>query len=397
MKMINNNDIVLQIPYGTRDFMPEEAAAKRHIETALADVFVKWGYDEIVTPAIEYLDTLTMADAGQAEPTLFKFIDRSNRTLALRHEMTTPIARVAASRLKDSEFPLKLSYIASVYRYEQAQMGRQCEFNQGGVELMGVPGAGADAEVIALAVQSLKEAGLENFRISLGQVDFINGIMEQAQLSGQERHIVKKAMVQHDLVSLGEIVAGADVPKRLKDALVKAPVLNGGVDMLKAAYDMVYNNQSKRALDNLMEIYELLKTYQVEEYVTFDLGLIRDFDYYTGMVFEVYAPGLGFPLCGGGRYDNLLSSFGSPCLATGFALGVERIMLALQRQGAAKSVLRKDVYVAWKTGRIQEAVQKVSELRRGGKSAELALEASSQSAAEAYCRAKGFAALVYIE
>jgi ATP phosphoribosyltransferase regulatory subunit len=394
--MIKNNEL-LQIPYGTRDFLPKEAAYKRSIESALANIFNRWGYDEVVTPSIEFLDTLTMADDGQAEPSLFKFIDRNNRTLALRHEMTTPLARVASSRLKDAEFPLKLSYITNVCRYEQAQMGRQCEFYQGGVELMGVSGAGADAEVIALAVQALKEAGLENFQVSLGQVDFINGIMEQAQLSAEERHAIKTAMVKHDLVGLENILNESKMADRLKEVLVKAPLLNGKDDMLKRAYAMVCNNQSKRALDNLMEIYELLKAYGVADYVTFDLGLIRDFDYYTGMVFEAYTAGLGFPLCGGGRYDNLLSAFGAPCPATGFALGVERIMLALERQGAAKPSKRRDAYVAYGTGGVVAAVKKARELRGEGRVVELALESAPRDTAERYCRAKGYAAFVYVE
>jgi len=395
--MMKKAELVLQIPYGTRDFLPREASCKRAVETALADVFHKWGYDEVVTPAIEFLDTLTMADDGQAEPSLFKFIDRENRTLALRHEMTTPLARVAASRLREAKLPLKLSYIASVYRYEQAQMGRQCEFYQGGVELIGAACAGADAEVVALAARALQEAGLENFQLSLGQVDFINGVMDEAQLSTDERRALKTAMVRHDLVGLKKLLDGVSMPERLRDALQKAPVLIGGKDMLRQAYAMVCNSQSKRALDNLMEIYELLRAYEVEKYVAFDLGLIRDFDYYTGMVFEAYTPGLGFPLCGGGRYNHLLSSFGSPCPATGFALGVERILLALERQGVRQQAKRRDVYVAWQDGCVAEAIKKAQALRAEGKIAELALKAQARREAEAYCRAKGYAALVYIE
>lgn len=393
---MSKNEFVLQIPYGTRDFLPKEAACKREIEDSLADVFSKWSYDEVVTPTIEYLDTLTIGNGSEVEPHMFKFFDKNNRTLALRHEMTTPIARVAASRLSEMEFPLKLSYITNVYRYEQAQTGRQCEFYQAGVELMGVPTANADAEVIALAIESLRQAGLDNFQISLGQVEFINGVMAQFKLTQEQQQEIKHAMVTRDLVGLGVMLDGSGLSKSAKDMLKKIPLLHGKSDMLKNAYHMVCNEQSKRALDNLTEIYHLLEGYGVAEYVNFDLGVIRDFDYYTGMVFEAYTPGLGFPLCGGGRYDNMLSDFGAACPATGFALGIERIMLALERQGLAVSIRNKDVYIGWNEGKVIEAIAKAKQLRSEGKSVELGLEAQTKQAAEAYQMAKKYNQLVYI-
>lgn len=393
---MSKNEFVLQIPYGTRDFLPKEAACKREIEDSLADVFSKWSYDEVVTPTIEYLDTLTIGNGSEVEPHMFKFFDKNNRTLALRHEMTTPIARVAASRLSEMEFPLKLSYITNVYRYEQAQTGRQCEFYQAGVELMGVPTANADAEVIALAIESLRQAGLANFQISLGQVEFINGVMAQFKLTQEQQQEIKHAMVTRDLVGLGVMLDESGLSKSAKDMLKKIPLLHGKSDMLKNAYHMVCNEQSKRALDNLTEIYHLLEGYGVAEYVNFDLGVIRDFDYYTGMVFEAYTPGLGFPLCGGGRYDNMLSDFGAACPATGFALGIERIMLALERQGLAVSIRNKDVYIGWNEGKVIEAIAKAKQLRSEGKSVELGLEAQTKQAAEAYQMAKKYNQLVYI-
>ena len=393
---MSKNEFVLQIPYGTRDFLPKEAACKREIEDSLADVFSKWSYDEVVTPTIEYLDTLTIGNGSEVEPHMFKFFDKNNRTLALRHEMTTPIARVAASRLSEMEFPLKLSYITNVYRYEQAQTGRQCEFYQAGVELMGVPTANADAEVIALAIESLRQAGLANFQISLGQVEFINGVMAQFKLTQEQQQEIKHAMVTRDLVGLGVMLDGSGLSKSAKDMLKKIPLLHGKSDMLKNAYHMVCNEQSKRALDNLTEIYHLLEGYGVAEYVNFDLGVIRDFDYYTGMVFEAYTPGLGFPLCGGGRYDNMLSDFGAACPATGFALGIERIMLALERQGLAVSIRNKDVYIGWNEGKVIEAIAEAKQLRSEGKSVELGLEAQTKQDAEAYQMAKKYNQLVYI-
>mgnify|MGYP003603390009 FL=1 len=186
------------------------------------------------------------------------------------------------------------------------------------------------------------------------------------------------------------------MPKNAQDILQTLPLLHGREDMLKKAYTMAVNEQSRRALDNLCEIYRLLQAYGVAEYVIFDLGVIRDINYYTGMVFEAYTPGLGFPLCGGGRYDHMLSDFGSACPATGFALGIERIMLALERQGLQKPQIEKDIFVAYDAGCQSTAIQRVQKLRQQGKTAELALSSQSKEEAQKYQQEKGYTGLDYI-
>ena len=334
MRMKEN---VLGIPYGTRDFLPAEAREKRGIESLIVRGFTRWGYDEIVTPAFEFLDTLTLGNGRSIEPYMFKFFDRQNRTVALRHEMTTPIARVVASRMKSAEMPLKLFYLSPVYRYEQAQTGRQCEFYQAGVEFMGSGSEAADAEIVALAVASMETAGLKNFQVCLGQVDYIQGLMRELHLDERTQEAVKGALEAHDLVGLRVLADQAGLEPKEKEILLDVPLLHGGTEVLEKARTMAANEQSLRALDNLQTINRLLEAYGAEKYVTFDLGIIRDFGYYTGMVFEAYTPGLGFPLCGGGRYDRMLSDFGSASPATGFARGSERIMLALERENLKPS------------------------------------------------------------
>lgn len=387
---------VFEIPYGTRDFLPCEAAEKRAIETKLSELFMEWGCEEVVTPTIEYLDNLTCGSSRSLEPHLFKFFDINNRTLALRHEMTTPIARLVSSRLQDYPLPMKLSYISSVFRYEQTQAGRQCEFHQAGVEIMGSTGAFADAEIIALAVRALLRSGLKNFKLCIGQIEFINGIMEQYQLSDYTVEKLKISMEQRNLVELGELVDNLELSAKAKKVLKKLPLLNGGEEMLKTAYELALNEQSRRALDNLSEIYRFLKAYNMEEYARFDLGIIRDFSYYTGMVFEGYVPGMGYPLCGGGRYDHLLSDFGNACPATGFALGIERILLALERQGGYKPRRVRDVYLSYSAGMEVKAVEQAERLRHDGKAVEIALNAQSREAAERSLQDKGYDELVYL-
>jgi len=393
---MEKDNSVLKIPYGTRDFLPAEAAGKRVVETRLAELFAQWGYEEVVTPSIEYLDTLGLGSSQNIGDHLFKLFDKSNQTLALRHEMTTPIARLVSTRLQDSPLPLKLSYISSVFRYEQTQAGRQCEFYQAGVELMGPGSPATDAEVVALAVTGLLRSGLTEFTVCLGQVEFLNGILNQYRLSSQEQEDLKAAMERRNLVELNQLVDELNLPENAKQVLKELPLLNGGEDLLKQAYDMALNEQSRRALDNLAEIYRLLKAYKVEQYVRFDLGIIRDFSYYTGMVFEVYAPGLGYPLCGGGRYDHLLADFGTACPATGFALGIERILLAIDRQKLPMHSLPRDVYVGYAAGKETTAIERAAQLREQGKSVELAVSSQTEAAAKESQQAKNYAAFEYI-
>ncbi len=386
-----------QIPYGTKDFLPREASRKRTVENALAGLFARWGYDEVVTPTFEYLETLTVGVSDDLAQSLFKFFDKNSAILALRPDMTTPIARVAATRFRDSVPPLRLFYLTNVFRQEQAQAGRQCEFYQAGVELLGAGGPAADAEIVALAVAALLEAGLTKFQIGLGQVEFINGVMAESGLTQGEQHKVKQCMVSRNLVGLGEILAGSALSPAAQRLIREIPLLHGDEKVVSEAYRLVGNDVSRAALDNLADIRRLLAGYGVERYVTFDLGLIRDFDYYTGMVFEGYTPGLGFPLCGGGRYDNMVASFGVDCPATGFAMGIERILLAMERQGIASAETVRNVYVAWAEGALAEAIATADCLRSAGQTVELALEAGPRAAAEAARAAKGYARLVYCD
>ena len=358
----------LETPYGTRDFLPKEAAAKREIENRLAKLFASYGYEEVVTPTMEFLETLKMS-GGTVEQNLFKMFDQKNRTLALHHEMTTPIARLFVNRLKDLQLPLKLSYNTSVFRFRQNQPQRQCEFYQAGVELLGVSNAFADAEIISLAAQSLKIAGLQEFKICLGQVEFANGLMEEFNLPLDVQNQIKSAIERHDIVGLENIVDGINGAKVLKEI----PKLHGGVEILKRAGRIIDNKKSYMALNNLIEIYNLAESYGDADKIIFDLGIIRDFEYYTGMVFEAYAPNVGYSLAGGGRYDHMLKDFGVACPATGFAVGIERILQARELQGIVENFSARDVYIGYQESKIIDAIRKATELRAAGKIVELAL------------------------
>ena len=390
--MVNEKQ-VLGIPYGTRDFLPTEAAGKRAIETKLAALFALWGYDEVVTPTIEYFDTLTMDSGRQLAPQLFKLFDKGGKTLALRHEMTTPIARVVASRLKDAPLPLKLSYISSVFRSEQSQMGRQCEFYQAGVELLGAADAAADAEIIALAIQALRAAGLQSFQISIGQADFLRSLTGEIGLNDRQAEELRHLLVAKDMVGLTALLEEATLPQNEKDRVKRVLLTNGREELLHEAKLLAASETSRRAIENLEEVYTLLQAYEVADFVAFDLGLVRDFDYYTGMVFEGYTPGLGFPVCGGGRYDRLLEAFGQPRPATGFALGVDRLLMALEKQAPGAAQKPIPVIIAWEKGAQGKAIAMANDMRKKG---EYVLVETEATACGKTKNQQGFSAERYI-
>lgn len=377
---------LLKTPYGTQDFLPNETAAKRAVEEKILKLFASFGYEEVVTPTMEYLETLATSGGRVIEPHLFKMFDAENRTLALRHEMTTPIARLTVSRFKDKPLPLKLCYTGNVFRFRKNQPGRQCEFYQAGVELIGISNAFADAEVIALAAQALSTAGLEDFKICLGQVDFAGGLMEKLPSDVQAQ--IKAAIERHDIVAL----EASDVD----DTLKKIPTLQGGRELLTTAQALADNERSRRALDNLTQIYRLLEIYGVADKITFDLGLIRDFEYYTGMVFEAYSHGVGYSLAGGGRYDNMLSDFGAARAATGFALGIERILEARKFQGVEEDSRAKDFYLSYTAGQEGAAIAKAASLRAAGKVVEISLIPQTNAEAQKSCAQKNCLELVYL-
>ncbi|MGM9518507.1 ATP phosphoribosyltransferase regulatory subunit [Acidaminococcus timonensis] len=385
---------VLRIPYGTRDILPGEARAKREIEDKIANNFLSWGYDEAITPTFEYADTFALSGAGISEESM-RFMDRSNRTLMLRSEMTTPLARMVATRLKNDKGVKRLFYIANVFRHEETQAGRQCEFSQAGIELIGAEAPMADAEVLALAVESLKAAGLQDFLISIGHSGFLAGLMEDAKLTKKQADFVKSMILSHNAVGLEE-AAERFIPKPLKDMFRDLLYLQGGRDLLDSLEARVTNPKSLDALKNLKAIYKLAESYGVAPYLSFDLSLIRNFDYYTGMVFEAYAPQIGFNICGGGRYDHMMEAFGDPEPATGFAMGIDRIILSLRRDGRLNMDSKWDIYVAWAPGCQAKAIQKAMELRNGGKNVKVGTNAMTPEEAAKACAANRCEAVAYV-
>ena len=310
------------LPTGTRDVLPEEMRELRALSTGLYEVFDRAGYGEVWTPAIEYEEVLRRGDERSAGAG-FRMIDDHGQVLALRSDATIPIARLVANRYEQAAMPLRLCYFAHAYRAVKRGSGQSREFLQGGIELIGTGAPEGEAEVIGLTVEALSEAGLRRHRIGLGDGSLYPTLLAALEVPAQERPPLLESLARRDLVGLEVHVDRLGMSPAARDVLVRLPTLRGGPEVLRRADGPVADGVAR-----LRELYELLAEDGGAERVIFDLGLVRDLGYYTGAVFEVYDPAVGFVLGGGGRYDDLLGRFGRPLPACGVAVDVQRVHIA---------------------------------------------------------------------
>lgn len=315
-------------PLGMRDTLPELYETKSQVRNAIGEEMKRWGYQFMETPALEYYETVGTASAI-LDQQLFKLLDSQGHTLVLRPDMTAPIARVAASRLLKEEQPLRLAYSANVFRAQQREGGRPAEFEQIGIESIADDTVSADGEIIALMVSVLREAGLENFQISVGHVGFVRELFQQILGTEERAHALAKFLYEKDYVGYREHVKGLNLSSIDKQRLIDFLQLRGGAEVIDLAKSLIENDKGNEAIEELVQLWNIVVDYGEQEKLKFDLTLVSHMSYYTGILFEVYAGRVGFPIGSGGRYNLLLEKFGKTSGATGFALRLDRLLEAL--------------------------------------------------------------------
>jgi ATP phosphoribosyltransferase regulatory subunit len=309
-----------RIPPGTRDVLPDEMREVRAISTRMRQVFEDAGYGEVHTPALEYEEVLRRGEE-HAAGARYRTFDEQGDVLALRSDMTIPIARVVGSRYAETEPPLRFCYFAHAWRAVERGVGEPREFLQGGLELIGSSAPEGEAEVLALTIAGLEEAGLRRHRVGVGDGSLYRGLLEALGVDEAQHVPLLECLSRRDLVGLDMLVSRLDgLGERERELLVRLPELRGGPEVLDRAEGV--------ALEGLRALHELLAERGVADRVIFDLGLVRELGYYTGAVFEVYDPAVGFALGGGGRYDDLLGRFGRPLPACGMGLDLQRVHMA---------------------------------------------------------------------
>ena len=391
----------MNVPEGLNDLLPEEVFKRRFLENKIAQVFKEWGYQEIITPTFEFYEILAKGAGSIMKKEMIKFFDREGNIIALRPEMTTPIARVASTKMQQEHKPLRFYYMGNVFRHDDFKVGNQREFCQAGVELIGVNSKESDAEVIALTVECLKNSGLKNFFIDIGHINFFNGIMQSIKVKEGKKQEIKEAILNKDFVLLEKILSLEDIKDKEKEFILKMPTLRGKGEVLEEAEKMISNKLSIFALKEIKEVYNLLRDYGLEEYILIDLGIIRDFDYYTGIIFEGYTDYMGFPVCGGGRYDNLCSKFGENLPSTGFAIGLERLTMVLEKEDINSLKLeRPDKYLVYyqnNKNNFKKALVVAKNLRKDGLIVELEVGRRGFTEVLNYVRSKGVKYIMIVD
>lgn len=348
---------ITHTPDGLTDVMCDECELKYDIEAKAREVFKKYGYRMVQTPMFEYYDVYSVSTPMQSED-MFKFFDTNGRTLALRPDVTTSVARMAATKYTKDDMPLKLAYCGSAFKNEENfSTSRSREFTQVGVELIGDKSIDADVEIIEIAIDTFLAAGIENFKIDLGQVEFFKGLAEQAGLNQDHINAIRGHINDKDFIAVEQVLSGLDIDDYTKNTFSNMSTMFGGVEIIeKTLEDDRLNFRSKNALYNLKAVYEKLVEKNLESYISFDLGMVQNIDYYTGIILRGFSHGVAFPVCSGGRYDNLISKFGTDLPATGVAFGVERLIAALGAIKNASLSLDENEYItiALAKGRLAE-------------------------------------------
>jgi ATP phosphoribosyltransferase regulatory subunit len=311
-----------RIPSGTRDVLPDEMRELRAMTDRIRDVFEQAGYGEVATPALEYESTFARTDMAGSRPA-YRMFDEQGNVLVLRPDMTIPIARLVATRYSGSEPPLRFCYFANAYRGVRPQRGQSREFLQAGVELIGSPGPQGTAEALSVLCAALDAAGLETYRIGLGDAALYPALLGALGVAPEQTEIILAELAEGDFVGVEREVRALGLAEDVVALLLRVPQTRGGVEVFDGLEGALHD-----ALGGMRDVLALLAP-EVAARIIFDLGLVRSIGYYTGAVFQVYDPAYGVPLGSGGRYDELLGEFGRPLPAVGFALNVERLHIAL--------------------------------------------------------------------
>ena len=363
---------LLHTPEGVRDIYNEECEQKILLESNMMSVFKIYGYHPIQTPMFEFFDIFGKQIGSTSAKDLYKFFDKEGNTLVLRPDITPSIARCASKYFMDEATPIRLCYVGNTFINNKNYQGRLKECTQAGAELIGDPSVDADAEMIALAIQSLKNAGLKDFQISIGHVDYLGGLFEAAGMDAETEEQVKEFINNKNFYGVDEIVQNLDLPKDLIELFGMLHEYAVTTDTLKATKEKAKNYQKVyAALERMEQLHEILTMYQVEQYVSYELAMLSGLEYYTGMIFAGYTFGTGEAIVKGGRYDQLLNYFGKDSAATGFVIVIDQLMAALARQNITIPVNGKQTWIIYDGLHQENAIQIAGKLRKAGENVEL--------------------------
>ena len=362
---------IFHTPEGVRDIYSQECSRKQKLQEKLHHVFHQYGFEDIETPTFEYFEVFSKEVGTIPSRELYKFFDREGNTLVLRPDFTPSVSRACATYFNPEKEVVSLCYTGNTFINNSSFRGRLKETTQMGIERMGDDSAEADAEILAMTVECLLAAGLTEFQVSVGQVDYYKAILAQTGMSQEEEEELRELISQKNYFGVEELVKSKHMDKSLAKALSQLPQMFGSAEILEKAKVLTDNPQALKAVARLEEIYELLKVYGYEKYVTFDFAMLSKYHYYTGIIFQAYTYGTGEALIKGGRYNQLMKHFGKPAASIGFAIVVDNLLMALSRQKIEMEEEEGVTVITYRKKNRIQAIQKAKELRAQGKNVAL--------------------------
>ena len=370
---------MLHTPEGVRDIYGIEYRKKLILEEKLQKVLRLYGYHDIQTPMFEYFDVFGKEVGTTPSRELYKFFDREGDTLVLRPDITPSIARVANTLFDIDGAPLRLCYKGNTFINHSSYKGKLREHTQLGAELIGSDSVEADAEMIAMAIEGLLEAGLQEFQIHIGNVDFFERLIKAAELDEEEEHRLREFIRNRNYYGVDELLEKNHAKVTIKAAFQVLPELVGGQEVLKDAKKIALTQEILDAAKRLEKLYKILSLYGVEKYVTFDLSMSGTYGYYTGIIFKGYTFGTGDAVVKGGRYDHLMEKFGKTAPSIGFVIVVDELLAAFTRQKVEIPCQVKRTFILYDKERTAEAITLAKDFRKNGKVTELAIRTKEVS------------------
>lgn len=371
---------LLHTPDGVRDIYNGECRKKLILQDKLHHVLMKYGYKDIQTPTFEFFNIFGQEIGTTPSKDLYKFFDKEGNTLVLRPDFTPSVARSAAKYYVDEEMPVKLCYMGNTFINSSDYQGRLKETTQCGAELIGDNSVSSDAEILAMVVDSLRDSGLKNFQISVGHAQFFKGLVTAAGINEEAEEELKELILNKNFFGVEEFVEGLDLETNLNELFKLLVLFDAKPEDLALAKEKAKNySDIYEALVALETLSDYLKMYEIDKYFSIELGLISNYNYYTGIIFSGYTFGTGEPIVKGGRYDQLLSHFGKNAPAIGFAIVVDQLMAALSRQNIQISYMNNNVLVVFDQTVAAKAIKHSIELRKSGVNVELIMKDSDKT------------------
>ncbi|KIR01184.1 ATP phosphoribosyltransferase regulatory subunit [Lachnospiraceae bacterium TWA4] len=358
---------LLHTPEGVRDIYNREYAKKIKIERIIQDLMNSYGYQGIQTPTFEFFDIFGKEKGSVVSKEMFKLFDREGNTLVLRPDMTPSVVRCACKYFSTEDMPVRLGYLGNTFINKSSYRGRLKESTEVGAEFIGDGGKDADAEIVALVIECLKGCGLSEFQIDVGHAGFLEGLFEEAKI--EDTDVIEEILTllkNKNFFALENLLLELDLSEDIKKVFSKIQAYTGSMEQVEEVGQHLTNEKCHKAIRRMTELYKTMGYYGYQQYLSFDLCMVTEYRYYTGIIFNGYTYGTGDAIVSGGRYDSLMKQFGTDAPAVGFKISIDNLLIALSRQNIETKTKEVKTMIVYKDAQKEVAIRLACDMRAKG-------------------------------